>query len=92
MLPASAAAIPDPIFAVIVHHRALSAAYLAAMGVSAALEPGPEFEAAEAFTSQKVDALIDHAEMPIRSVGSEALVKRDSRKLVQTNLRENPCA
>lgn len=68
ILPASAAAIPDPIFAVIVFHRELSADLSAAVDVSAKLEDGPEFEAADAVTSQKNQALIDYAETLIRSM------------------------
>lgn len=69
MLPASAAAIPDdPIFAVIAHHRELSAHLSAAVDVSAKLEDGPEFEAADAVTSQRNHTLIDYAETLMRSM------------------------
>lgn len=69
ILPASAAAIPDdPIFAVIVHHRELSAHFSAAVDVSAKLDGGPEFEAADAVTSQRNQTLMDYSETLIRSM------------------------
>jgi hypothetical protein len=66
-LPAAAAAPADPIFAVIDRHRELSVHFTAAVDVSARLEDGPEFEAADAIADQRCRVLLDHADTLIRS-------------------------
>ena len=52
----------DPVYAIIERHKALSAAYTAAADVSGKLGAGPEFEAADAITAERCDALFDYAE------------------------------
>lgn len=65
--PVAAEATADPIFAAIARHRELSARYAAAAAVSTSLPAGPEFEAAEAISAERSQALIDHADEMIRS-------------------------
>jgi hypothetical protein len=67
-LPAAAAAEPDPIFAVIERHRQLSELFTAAVDVSSRLEGGPEFEAADAISAERNQALMGHADALIRSI------------------------
>jgi hypothetical protein len=66
-LPAAAAAPADPVFVVIDRHRGLSAHFTEAVDVSAKLEDGSDFEAADAIASERNQALLDHAEVLIRS-------------------------
>jgi hypothetical protein len=56
-----AAAEPDPIFAVIERHRDLSAHCSAAYAISGNLHAGPEFDAAEAVSTERHDLVIDQA-------------------------------
>lgn len=65
--PGAAATEPDPIYSVIERHRGLSAQFSAAADVSAKLQEGPEFEAADEITATRNQALIDHAATLIRS-------------------------
>jgi hypothetical protein len=60
------AAEPDPVFAAIERHRALSADYTAAVDVSSKLDVGPEFEAADAIAGDRCDALLGQADILIR--------------------------
>ncbi|MCA1363403.1 hypothetical protein I6F14_23660 [Bradyrhizobium sp. IC3069] len=57
----------DLIFVVIERHRELSAHYDAALSVSAKLNEGPEFDAADKISSQRDHALAKHANVLIRS-------------------------
>ncbi|WP_354124585.1 hypothetical protein [Bradyrhizobium sp. LA6.10] len=57
----------DPIFNVIERHRELSARYDAATSVSAKLSEGPEFDAADAVSGERSQALHRHAAVLIRS-------------------------
>jgi hypothetical protein len=66
-LPAAAAAPADPVFVVIDRHRGLSAHFTEAVDISAKLEDGSDFEAADAIASERNQALLDHAEVLIRS-------------------------
>jgi hypothetical protein len=59
-----AAAEPDPIFAVIERHRDLSAHCSAAYAISGNLHAGPEFDAAEAVSTERHDLVIDQANAP----------------------------
>ncbi|MDA9537435.1 hypothetical protein ACM41_14890 [Bradyrhizobium sp. CCBAU 21362] len=63
----SAAADRDLIFVVIERHRELSAHYDAAASVSAKLEDGADFFAADEISSQRNLALTEHANVLIRS-------------------------
>ncbi|RXH21197.1 hypothetical protein XH94_38105 [Bradyrhizobium zhanjiangense] len=63
----TAAADRDPLFVVIERHRELSAHYDAALSVSAKLDGGPEFDAADEISSQRNHALAEHAKVLIRS-------------------------
>lgn len=63
----TAAADRDLIFVVIERHRELSAHYDAAASVSAKLEDGTEFAAADEISGQKNLALTEHANVLIRS-------------------------
>ncbi|WFU71087.1 hypothetical protein [Bradyrhizobium sp. CB2312] len=65
--PSVAAADRDLIFLVIERHRELSAHYDAAASVSAKLEDGAEFAAADEVTGQTNLALTEHANVLIRS-------------------------
>ncbi|WFT95080.1 hypothetical protein QA633_43705 [Bradyrhizobium barranii] len=66
-LPCAAAVGSDPIFVVIAYHRGLSAQYDAATSVSAKLSEGPEFDAADAVSGERSQALHGHAAVLIRS-------------------------
>ncbi|WP_407114790.1 hypothetical protein [Bradyrhizobium sp. LMG 9283] len=57
----------DLIFVVIDRHRELSAHYDAALSVSAKLDGGFEFDAADEISSQRNHALAEHANVLIRS-------------------------
>jgi hypothetical protein len=79
-LPAAATAGADPIFAMIERHRELSRHYDNAVSVSAKLEEGLEFDAAEEISNQRANALVQHAAMLIRSepttkAGATALIR-----------------
>ncbi|MCP3367748.1 MULTISPECIES: hypothetical protein [Bradyrhizobium] len=63
----TAAADRDLIFVVIERHRELSAHYDAALSVSAKLDGGAGFDAADEISSQRNDALAEHANVLIRS-------------------------
>jgi hypothetical protein len=65
-LPAAAATEPDPIYAAIEKHRVLSADFDAALSISARLI-GPEFDAADAITSDANVKLLNHADILICS-------------------------
>ncbi|UWU86162.1 hypothetical protein N2605_06840 [Bradyrhizobium yuanmingense] len=57
----------DLIFVVIERHRELSAHYEAALSVSAKLDEGPEFDAADQISCQRNHALGEQANVLIRS-------------------------
>ncbi|WP_164719152.1 MULTISPECIES: hypothetical protein [Bradyrhizobium] len=57
----------DSIFDVIEHHRELSAQYDAAVSLSAKLVEGPEFDAAEAISEERLLALEQYADVLIHS-------------------------
>ncbi|MDA9426178.1 hypothetical protein [Bradyrhizobium sp. CCBAU 53380] len=63
----TAAADRDLIFVVIERHRELSAYYEAALSVSAKLDEGPEFDAADQISCQRNHALAEQANVLIRS-------------------------
>ncbi|MEZ2145363.1 hypothetical protein AAE026_24195 [Bradyrhizobium sp. DN5] len=63
----TAAADRDLIFVVIERHRELSAHYDAALSVSAKLDGGAEFDAADKISSQRNHVLAEHANVLIRS-------------------------
>lgn len=81
VLPAAAAE-PDPIFAVIGRHRELGAHYSAAVDISSNMSSDdPGFEAADAVTEERCDALLDHADdelistLPTTFAGIVALLR-----------------
>ncbi|MGY4294612.1 hypothetical protein ACVWXN_002707 [Bradyrhizobium sp. i1.4.4] len=57
----------DPIFAVIERHRELTAHYDAAVSVSAKLEEGAEFDAADEISGERSADLRDHANVLVQS-------------------------
>ncbi|MEY9107840.1 hypothetical protein ABIA06_006712 [Bradyrhizobium yuanmingense] len=63
----TAAADRDLIFVIIERHRELLAHYDAALSVSAKLDSGPEFDAAEEISCQRNHALAEHGNVLIRS-------------------------
>ena len=63
----TAAADRDLIFVVIERHRELSTHYDAALSVSAKLDGGPGFDAADEISTQRNHALAEHADVLIRS-------------------------
>jgi hypothetical protein len=69
-LPVSAQSprqVGDPIYAIIERHRKLSDRYDAAVGISASLEAGPDFEAADEISGAACTDLINHADILVRS-------------------------
>ncbi|WP_445219851.1 hypothetical protein ACKWRH_06830 [Bradyrhizobium sp. Pa8] len=57
----------DSIFEVIEHHRGLSAQHDAAASISAKLVEGPEFDAAEAISEERLLALDQYGDVLIHS-------------------------
>jgi hypothetical protein len=79
-LPAAATAGADPIFAMIERHRELSLHYDDAVSISAKLDEGPEFDAAEEVSEQRADAMVQHAAAligtaPTTKAGAAALIR-----------------
>ena len=70
----------DPIFAMIERHRELSAHCSAAYDISGKLHAGPEYDAAEAVSTEKHGRLIDHTDAliccePTTMVGVVAVMR-----------------
>ncbi|MDH2402406.1 hypothetical protein QCM77_20925 [Bradyrhizobium sp. SSUT18] len=66
-LPAIAQASTDPIFAVIERHRDLSADYDAAVSISAKLEEGDQFDAADKISAERSAVLREYANELVHS-------------------------
>jgi len=66
-VPVTATAGLDPIFAAIERHRELSTHCDEAVSISAKLTEGPEFDAADAISAESRDAVVEYAEVLIRS-------------------------